>query len=1307
MDNRYSQSDLPPLPDSRVPSAMVLNDGHSLPAPDLPSDHRRASHQSLYQSHQQGLDVPHPMPSSPSHRASTHSLAGMPASIAMSYPTELAPPPPPLPPLPPSPMMPPPGFAYYCDVPPVPAGYPYAAYPPTTAMPSVSPMLPYPSVHPGPAPSPPLPPSLPYPAMPSPQSYPLPPPLPLPERAYSPPAPPVTVSDLPPRPPGHATSLSSVTALPITSPVPVTLGSQTSLAGSSSRRPAALSVQTSAVSLGVSEPDDLLHLPASSPLVSSSPVSILRPLSSNQVTLLESAGSSVVGSGSFDSLVAISARTGSLPVVTALDDVEDEPAPAPAPLPVVERVQSAGTAAASPLRGEARVLDLQRPRSAPPASAASRTVWSDSDDDDDGARGGGEADDVVAPIDLADDVGVSVLDDSDDSDTDVPAPVRPAARLSNPALGPARPRASTTSVAMHAQGSASGSQLAAPRSANNSQGNLMTRAGHSVASHGHLPPPLQTSQNSSTSRPALEVQDATLPHHPGSPGDPMSAVTMVGGSPTSGLLGASNNSGDFGRARSSTVASRISAYNMKFRAESAPSAKRGGTIRKESRASSSIAAAQAAVAAALGPTPASPVDEVPPTSFRDGGAGERVPLAGDYDSQKRTDTVRTAGGGVMGRSEHYKSVRSLRSKRESLKSQGNIMAAATMAGGDDGEDGGASPMDRKRAKRLQIKNFRANLNAWGLFVNKLRKRVAVFTNNNRDGILRLFADSLKLIEGRFGTGIASYFNLSKTIFIMNSILASLWLGVVIVIGMFSLGDTYVDSAGKRHAGKTWGDYIASTFTPGFDTVQTFFAGTGLWETTPLYYKALSPIMLGGTYRMDLAYVFAMFASILVSFALILRRMRAEYVRKSGLTTGVGHDDVYPFSVVAFSSWNHAVESNEMRLNQVYAISTAFKTLISDAELEARKTALTVAAAVQLFLLRTATNVLCVLLLTGTGYVIWDSVSSCYSTTNTFFFNLVDVFTMNSSPDKVRCTSASMATPFPPYVVSISNSVLPVVFYYVAQFERYTDPQWETRMTLARSYLIKIASIYLMLFSLYSLVDNPTEPCWEHQVAKRFLNLLWLDLLLSSLSTVISALLTKLIYGSYEFDITSNILELVYRQAIVWIGCVYAPILAAFSMITTTIIFYVKRFTVLQFAQPPRRIYNSYTQVIVFLGFMLLTLLLMAVPILFAMTWLKPSTRCGPYRVFPGSTITYGANEGAYTVIPKSISQMRDDAARGALNLIGSIVVIGPILAAFALWVYFLLAVARKRNHRLSELEREIKEEREDKRNLIRFYGVKT
>jgi hypothetical protein len=72
------------------------------------------------------------------------------------------------------------------------------------------------------------------------------------------------------------------------------------------------------------------------------------------------------------------------------------------------------------------------------------------------------------------------------------------------------------------------------------------------------------------------------------------------------------------------------------------------------------------------------------------------------------------------------------------------------------------------------------------------------------------------------------------------------------------------------------------------------------------------------------------------------------------------------------------------------------------------------------------------------------------------------------------------------LISIFNVTLPLIFFYIAKLERYSTPVWEARVTLARSFLLKIASIYLILVNYYLTNVSgqlAADTCWEDTIGE--------------------------------------------------------------------------------------------------------------------------------------------------------------------------------------------------------------------------------
>jgi hypothetical protein len=301
----------------------------------------------------------------------------------------------------------------------------------------------------------------------------------------------------------------------------------------------------------------------------------------------------------------------------------------------------------------------------------------------------------------------------------------------------------------------------------------------------------------------------------------------------SGLKGAGNFARPLlpaARKRTVSSASGISAYNMEFRSEKPSASERLGSQKA---------------------SPTSSQDRRRNSDYEDDGltAGERQLEPLKYSPSKKKNPERGSAGSLV----KHKSIRSLRSLGIAKLSQDSLA---------DGTPG--SP---RKKRRLKVANERAKMSRMSLLMYSWKKRFGLFLRKYEHGIIRVWASSLKFIESRFGTGVASYFLISRSLLLLNIILAILWTVTVTGVGLISMGDPlYADD--RR---ETWGTAFSTNFRFNSTTFLGFFSGTGLWEATPLFYSSYRGVMYANTYRMDVAYVFCVLGSIGISFTVLLRK----------------------------------------------------------------------------------------------------------------------------------------------------------------------------------------------------------------------------------------------------------------------------------------------------------------------------------------------------------------------------------------------------------------------------------------------------
>lgn len=126
------------------------------------------------------------------------------------------------------------------------------------------------------------------------------------------------------------------------------------------------------------------------------------------------------------------------------------------------------------------------------------------------------------------------------------------------------------------------------------------------------------------------------------------------------------------------------------------------------------------------------------------------------------------------------------------------------------------------------------------------------------------------------------------------------------------------------------------------------------------------------------------------------------------------------------------------------------------------------------------------------------------------------------------------------VTSMMNFMLPNVFSIIGGFERYSNPANQSIIQLARSFLLKLVSIYVIMSSNL-IVSNwdfnllSSQACWETSIGQSFYQLVWIDFVVDVTSTLAYGFGVKYVFGKsyYDFNLSYHTLDIIYKQAVIW------------------------------------------------------------------------------------------------------------------------------------------------------------------------------
>ncbi|XP_012862966.1 transmembrane channel-like protein 1 [Echinops telfairi] len=159
-------------------------------------------------------------------------------------------------------------------------------------------------------------------------------------------------------------------------------------------------------------------------------------------------------------------------------------------------------------------------------------------------------------------------------------------------------------------------------------------------------------------------------------------------------------------------------------------------------------------------------------------------------------------------------------------------------------------------------------------------------------------------------------------------------------------------------------------------------------------------------------------------------------------------------------------------------------------------------------------------------------------------------------------------------------------------------------------------------------DVPRGPCWETMVGQEFVRLTVSDVLTTYVTILIGDFLRACFvrfcnycwcwdleygYPSYtEFDISGNVLALIFNQGMIWMGSFYAPCLPGINILRLHTSMYFQCWAVMCCNVPEARVFKASRSNNFYLGMLLLILFLSTMPVLYMIVSLPPSFDCGPF-----------------------------------------------------------------------------------------------
>ncbi|CAI5786857.1 channel 1 [Podarcis lilfordi] len=572
---------------------------------------------------------------------------------------------------------------------------------------------------------------------------------------------------------------------------------------------------------------------------------------------------------------------------------------------------------------------------------------------------------------------------------------------------------------------------------------------------------------------------------------------------------------------------------------------------------------------------------------------------------------------------------------------------------------------------------------------------------------------IKEIESHFGSSVASYFIFLRWMYGINIILFGLTFGLVMVP--------------EALMGKPYGTLPRKTVPRAEEATAMNFATlwdfSGLAQYSVLFYGYYNNQRTIGwlKFRLPLSYFLVGVGSIGYSFMVVIRTMA-----KNAHDDGGGDDNSFNFSWKMFTSWDYLIGNPETADNKFASITTSFKEAIVE-EQESRKE-----ENVHLTrFLRVLANFFAFCTLAGSGYLIY------------FVVRRSQQFALEGLENYGWWERNEVNM-----VMSLLGMFCPTVFDVISALENY-HPRIALRWQLGRIFALFLGNLYTFIIALMdeinlkleeekivrqnmtiwltnlyngtlpenvtgppphvSLADVPRGPCWETMVGQEFVRLTVSDTVTTYITILIGDFLKAVFvrffnycwcwdleYGfpSYsEFDISGNVLGLIFNQGMIWMGSFYAPCLPAINVIRLHTSMYLQCWAVMCCNVPHERVFKASRSNNFYMAMLLFILFLSTLPVVYTVVSVPPSFDCGP---FSGKT-------RMFEVIGETLEHDFPSWFRKVFRLLSNPGVILPFILLMVLSIYYLNAISKGYQDMNLELKKKLQNQAEEnkRRNKLK------
>jgi hypothetical protein len=443
------------------------------------------------------------------------------------------------------------------------------------------------------------------------------------------------------------------------------------------------------------------------------------------------------------------------------------------------------------------------------------------------------------------------------------------------------------------------------------------------------------------------------------------------------------------------------------------------------------------------------------------------------------------------------------------------------------------------------------------------------------------------VEAKFGVGVASFFRLLRFLTSLGALLTLLW-GTLLLVPAFYFADPDVGTGIPT-------GWDLSELSPPLGLSDVLCSRL---QSSYLFYAGYPSQF--GPYRMDWAFSVFTIAAFLLSALMLFSYFKGN--AKPTTTSLVRTDRTYPYASSVFCTWDHSIAGPRAAENLQSAIATELREAVLRERQSMVLKLLSRRQKTVRLLRRFAGLVLTLLLLVVSA----------------FFIYLAQLF-----------SDASIAVTL---AVSAVNWLVPRLAKKIVALENYGLHYQRTVHEMSRTLLLKLFNVGIMLLTTQNSLKTSlqtADSCTWGQLGVQLVQLAWIALVGSLFVNLFLPPFLQLWRRVRKpntppepkfFPLSHALVDAIYRQSLLWLGCIVAPVMLPLLTAIHAAIFLLSYHRAMRYCEPEPKPWGANQTHRLLSAFLVVTLALVIAPLrAFFYSAGVSSAPCGPHVYYETET----------------------------------------------------------------------------------------